>query len=182
MSLKRRLQEWKNQLKSSTDLDSVMNQDIYRFHYMNYHRIGEHYESTPNSIRVIDRPFKPFMLPNGMKKEDAFKVLSYLNDFIEKKEELEPCSYESVEALDKVIDIEQLGFKRLDSNDKLKSIDLFTITGRVFLFKKSEYYPAYFEWYTAGVSLEEVKDIYYKCGMKFDDFVFDDELTLVKKR
>lgn len=209
MSLKEKLQEWKRELKNNLqeevlhnrdyEFDAELedhplgNQNIYRLYFINYHRIGEHYGvPTPNNIGIINWPFNPFMLPNGMSREDAFKVLSYLTDFIEKEAKLESCSYRSVEALDKVIDLERLGFKRLDmslTDDSEKVINLFTITGRVLLFKKSKLYQKYFEWYTEGVTLEEVKEIYNKCGIDFYDLIpkkeandnLSSNLKLIKK-
>lgn len=47
------------------------------------------------------------MIP-GMTVEDAFKVLFYLTDFIGKESDF--CTYKNVAALDKVIDLERLGF------------------------------------------------------------------------
>lgn len=191
MSLKEKLQEWKKELKNNLheevlrnrdyEFDAELenhplgNQNIYRLYFINYHRIGEHYGMpTPNNIGIINWPFKPFMLPKGMEREDAFKVLSYLTDFIEKEANLESCSFRSVEALDKVIDLERLGFKRLDvtlDDDSPEVIDLFTIRGRVLLFKQSKQYQKYFEWYTTGVTFDQVKEIYNKCGIEFYDLV-----------
>ena len=153
----------------------IGNQNIYRLRYINYHRIGENYGiKRPDNIGVIDWPFKPFILPEGMKREDSFKVLSYLTDFIEREASLEPCSYSSVQALDKVIDINRLGFKRVNmtiDKDSSEVIDLFTITGRIGLFKKNRLYQKYFDWYTEGVTKEEVVNIYNKIGIDFYDLV-----------
>ena len=191
MSLKEKLQEWKKELKNNLQEEVLRNRDyefdaelenhplgnqnIYRLYFINYHRIGEHYGMpTPNNIGLINWPFNPFMLPDGMEREDAFKVLSYLTDFIEKEADLESCSFRSVEALDKVIDLERLGFKRLDiklDDYSLDVINLFTISGRVLLFKKSQHYDRYFEWYSEGVTFDDVKSIYNKCGIEFYDLV-----------
>ena len=191
MSLKEKLQEWKKELKNNLQEEVLRNRDyefdaelenhplgnqnIYRLYFINYHRIGENYGiPTQNNIGIINWPFKPFTLPDGMNREDAFKVLSYLTDFIEKESNLEPCSFKIVEALDKVIDLERLGFKRLDTNFddySLDVINLFTISGRILLFKKSQHYDRYFEWYSEGVTFDEVKNIYNKCGIDFYDLV-----------
>jgi len=79
-------------------------QNIYRLHYINYQR------DYNAKIRITDCPFQPFMLPNNMTREDFFKVLSYLTDFIEKELNLEPCSYQSVSMLDSSLNLERLGF------------------------------------------------------------------------
>ncbi|MCI8446547.1 MAG: hypothetical protein HFH31_03520, partial [Bacilli bacterium] len=66
------------------------NQTKYRLYYMKYYR------KQDSTVGAMDWPFIPFMLPEGMNREDAFKVLSYLTDFIERRLDLEPCSYKSV--------------------------------------------------------------------------------------
>lgn len=164
--------------KSEFDADlenhPLGNQNMYRLYFINYHRIGDNSMMGHKNVGVINWPFKPFMLPEGMSRADAFKVLSYLTDYIEKETDLKPCSFRSVAALDKVIDLERLGFKRLEinlDNDSSDVINLFTITGRVLLFKKSKQYERYFEWYTEGVTFNEVKNIYKKCGIEFFDLV-----------
>lgn len=150
----------------------IGNQNIYRLYYINYHRINEVCSKDSNNIGVIDIPYKPFMLPKNMNREDGFKVLSYLTDYIERVLELEPFSWESVKILNQVIDLERLGFTRvnIDGNSNLDSIlDLYTVSGRLLLFKKSKHYSRYFEWYTKGVTFEEVKSIYESIGIEFYD-------------
>lgn len=157
----------------------IGNQNIYRLYYVNFHRIGEDFRFPGlNNIGVIDWPCKPFMLPNGMTREEGFKVLSYLTDFIEKRKEIEPCSLESVRILDGVLDLERFGFTRINTQlptDSADVINLFTVSGRILLFKKSELYSKYFEWYTKGVTLEEVENIYNKYNMEFQDIKWSDE-------
>lgn len=149
-------------------------QDIYRLYYINYHRIGEGYTTNKDNIGIIDWPFKPFLLPQKMSRKDGFKVLSYLIDYIERTFALKECSREGVALLDEALNLERLGFRRINI-DVAKSIDdiadLFTVAGRVGLFKKSAHYPRYFEWYTENVTLEEVKAIYRKCDMEFYDLI-----------
>ena len=62
---------------------------------MEFNRIGLPYSSKAN-IEVVDWSYKPFKLPSGMTKEDAFKVLSYLTDYIEKDNNIAPASFKSV--------------------------------------------------------------------------------------
>ena len=52
----------------------IGNQNVYRLHYIDYHRIGEHYGKTSNKVGVIDWPFEPFMFPQNMRREERFKV------------------------------------------------------------------------------------------------------------
>lgn len=115
------------------------------------------------------------MFPNGMTREEGFKVLSYLTDFIEKREDTEPCSLKSVRTLDGVLDLERFGFTRIDEKDEDKILNLFTVSGRLLLFKKSELYTKYFEWYSEGITLEEVENIYNKYNMEFEDIKWLDE-------
>lgn len=147
----------------------IGDQDIYRLYYVNYHRINEYDGCDKNNVGMIDFPCRPFKLPEGMSRDDAFKVLSYLTDFIERNDEIEPLSLKSVRTLDSVLDLDRFGFKHVEENDEEKIIDLFTVTGRLLLFEKSKLYKKYFEWYTEGVTRDEVLEIYNKCGMKFTD-------------
>lgn len=152
-------------------------QEIYRLYYINYHRIGENRSFNRNNVGVIDWPLKPFLLPVGMSREEAFKVLSYLTDYIERILNLEQCSQKSVMQLDEALNLERLCFRRLNmsfENDSDKIINLFTVAGRQLLFKRSKYYEMYFEWYTEGVTYEEVKEIYSRCGIDFYDLIFND--------
>lgn len=145
--------------------------DLYRLYFMEFNRIGLPYNSKAN-IEVVDWPYKPFKLPSGMTKEDAFKVLSYLTDYIEKDNNIAPASFKSVRILDDVLNIERLGFKRVDTNlssDSSDVINLFTISGRIRLFKKHKLYNKYFEWYKEGVTKEDVVEIYKNCNVEFYD-------------
>ena len=154
----------------------IGNQNIYRLYYINYHRIGMlgHSDNRSN-IGLINWPCKPFMLPNGMSREEGFKVLSYLTDFIEKRDDVELGSLTSVRTLDSVLSNERFGFKRVEEIDEDKILNLFTIDGRALLFKRSELYKKYFEWYTENVTKEEVEEIYSKIGMEFKDIVWLDK-------
>lgn len=120
----------------SHNIDNQKN--IYRLYYIDYRRCGGYYLKDSN-IHMTDWPFKPFTLPKKMNREDAFKVLSYLTDYIEKTLNLRECSYESVRILNDVLDLDRLGFIKLDidANRNLdKIIDLYIVAGRILLFKK----------------------------------------------
>lgn len=110
-----------------------------------------------------------------MSREEGFKVLSYLTDFIEKRDDVELGSLTSVRTLDSVLSNERFGFKRVEEIDEDKILNLFTIDGRALLFKRSELYKKYFEWYTENVTKEEVEEIYSKIGMEFKDIVWLDK-------
>lgn len=47
-----------------------------------------------------------------MSREEGFKVLSYLTDYIEKRDDTESCSLKSVRTLDSVLDLERFRFKQ----------------------------------------------------------------------
>ena len=154
----------------------IGNQNVYRLYYVNYSRIFEYSGCRDDNSILFNWSCKPFMMPDGMTREEGFKVLSYLTDFIEKRDDIGTCSLTSVETLDDVLDLEEFKFKRIVENDKNRIIDLFTVTGRLLLFKNSELYSKYFEWYTSDVTLEEVKNIYAKYNMLFPDVAwFDDQ-------
>lgn len=187
MNLKEKLLEFKKKLLSkevpvprALEFDATLedhpvgNQDIYRLYFVNYHRIGESYGRQDNNVGMINWPCNPFMFPEGMSREEGFKVLSYLTDFIEKREDTEPCSLKSVRTLDGVLDLERFGFKRVKEDDENKILNLFTVSGRLLLFKRSKLYPKYFEWYVENVTLEEVTNIYTKYNMEFRDIVWLD--------
>lgn len=114
------------------------------------------------------------MLPKEMTREEGFKVLSYLTDFIEKREDIEPGSFKSVKLLDSVLNLERFGFTRVDEKDENKILSLFTVDGRILLFKKSNRYQKYFEWYTENITQEEIKNIYAKYNMEFKDIIWLD--------
>ncbi len=152
----------------------IGNQNIYRLYYINYHRIGEGYGHRKNNIGIINWRFNPFILPKEMTREEGFKVLSYLTDFIEKREDTEPCSFKSVSTLDGVLNLERFGFTRVEEKDESKILNLFTVDGRLLLFKRSNLYSKYFEWYVENVTKEEVKSIYAKHNMEFRDIVWLD--------
>lgn len=155
------------------------NKKYYRLHYINYHNINR----DPNRRGLIDWPYKPFGLPDGMSREDGFKVLSYLTDFIEKRDDVYEASWKSVGTLDGVISLERFGFKRLDFSPKVEDvIDLFTIDGRIRRFKDSKYYDMYFNWYISNVSKNEVEEIYSKCGLVFEDIVWLDKYNNVESQ
>lgn len=148
------------------------NQKYYRLHYINYHNINR----DSNRRGMIDWSYKPFELPIGMSREDGFKVLSYLTDFIEQRDDVYEASWKSVETLDGVINLERFGFKRLDfTPSEEEIIDLFTIDGRIKRFIDSKYYSKYFNWYTSNITKEEVEVIYQKCGLTFSDIVWLDK-------
>lgn len=169
LELRKRIIPFCNELDNDIlENHTIGNQEIYRLYYIDYHKIGENYGFN-SKFSMTNWPFKPFMLPNGMTREEGFKVLSYLTDLIEKSEDIETCSLKSVKTLDEILNLNELGFIRVLEDDESKIINLFTVNGRVSLFKKSDLYSKYFEWYIENVSLEEVISIYQKYNIEFKD-------------
>ena len=187
MNLKEKLLEFKKRLLAdelpvSRDFEfdatfenhPIGNQDIYRLYFIDYHRINEYVGRQDNNVGVITWPCNTFRFPEEMSREEGFKVLSYLIDFTEKIDCTKPWFYKSTRALDGVFGLERFGFKKVKEEDESKILDLFTINGRVALFKQSSMYQRYFEWYSEGVSREEVEAIYAKHNMPFEDIVWLD--------
>lgn len=187
MRIKEKLLELKNmlvQIESNITRDYefdasledhiVGDQNVYRLCYVDYHRIGEYAGRNDDNVGFLNWSCKPFLLPKGMTREEGFKVLSYLINFIEKKEDIEPGSLKSVRTLDAVLDLERFGFIRIMEDDEDKILNLFIVTGRLLLFKKSELYPKYFKQYIENVTLEEVTNIYSEYNMNFRNIVWFD--------
>jgi len=175
--LKKQLLDAKNEKNEENEFAAVYedhkiaDSNVYRLRYINYHNIGESY-GYKDYRGVIDWPFEKFYLPENMNREDAFKVLSYLTDWIESNTDTKICSYKSVKVLNHVLDMKRYGFSRVNEEVAEEDvIDLFTVSGRVKRFIDSKYYDRYFEWYTPNVPREEVVAIYEKCGLTFEDLV-----------
>lgn len=163
------LQSSNSEFNALLENHEIGDQNVYRLYYINYHRIGETYSNGTSKIGLVNYPCRTFMLPEGMTREEGFKVLSYLADLVEKKDDIEPCSLKSVILLDNLLDQKELGFIRVDESDNDKILNLFTVTGRILLFKKNELYSKYFEWYTENISFDEVKNIYRKYNIDIPD-------------
>lgn len=127
----------------------------------------------------------PFRLPHNMSMEDACKVVSYLSDKVENENDLEPACEKSVMMVSNIL--ENYGFSKVEDVEKGHChgvavseytsfhkiqpilpmckkmdgvVDLFTVNGDQKLFKKFEMNSRYFEWYTEGVTKDEIDDIY----------------------
>ena len=140
--------------------------DIYRLYYINYHKTGG------DNFGTFYYPLEPFKLPKNMTREEGLKVLSYLTDCIEARDDVDECSIKSVNMLDDML--EKYGFTRVDEDSK-NYIHLFTVTGIVPLFKQSKLYQYYFEWYIKNVTLDEILKIYSKYNMDFKNPIWINE-------
>ncbi len=54
------------------------------------------------------------------------------------------------------------------------------MSGRLLLFKNSTHYQKYFEWYTKGITFDEVKAIYSKCDIDFYDLILSENSEEIK--
>lgn len=188
MNIKNELQNIKlkltqiNQIRQEKVLNHPKNtSDIFRFHYFEYYQLGETYKSRGH----IDCKFDLFRLPKGMSYHDAFKVLSFLKDYLELETTLEKDSYPLVLLLNDVLNLEGLEFKKISSSKEVNPIELFITVGITSLFF-TKYRSHYFKWYIPNVSLAEVTNIYKKIDLEFiiPQFVTEkdpDNPTLVRK-
>lgn len=139
----------------------------------------------------------PFRLPNGMTFEDAFKVVSYLSDKVETENNLEPACERSVIMVSQLLD--KYGFSKVEGEEKGHFhaispyvpfskistaflageridgvVDLFTVGGNFKIFKKTDMHKRYFDWYSKGVTAEQVQDIYKDIRK---EFLLPDDIT-----
>ncbi len=142
----------------------VLRGNVYRFHCLSF--VNKHYDLLNKT--KSEQVYEPFLLPKGMKKQDAFRVLSYLGQYIEKNSNSSDGISMKVATLDSVL--ERYGFLRFDFPTAFV-VDLFAVDDSM-KFRKSEYYSKYFEWYIPNVSRDEVVEIYKNIGMIFEDIDF----------
>ena len=147
-----------------------------------------------------------YVLPENMSIENACKVVSYLSELVEQKHNLEPACPRSVVLVDN--ELEKYGFKRVRDgwsgyihgtcyytsraielsptlqrvyNQGNGAVDLFTVGGEFKLFKRTSLYDRYFEWFTSGITKDEVKDIYNQIGMDLDEMLKPVKYNFIKK-
>lgn len=141
----------------------------------------------------------PFKIPTGMTEEEAYKVISFLSEKVERENKLEPGSQKSVAMVSYILG--NYGFERLDgfpkgylhttfdysTNRKIKASsagkmckpiegvkDLFTVDGDLDLFENCDLNNNYFEWFSEGVPERVVKTIYGRIGIDFGDLASDE--------
>ena len=147
-----------------------------------------------------------YILPENMTVENACKVVSYLSELVEQKHKLEPASPRSVSLVDN--ELEHYGFVRIKDgwsgwihgscfytsraielsptlqrvyNQGNGAVDLFTVGGDLKLFKRTNLYNRYFEWFTSGITKDEIKDIYNQIGMNLDEMLKPVHYNFIKK-
>ena len=55
------------------------------------------------------------------------------------------------------------------------------LVGDLKLFKRTNLYNRYFEWFTSGITRDEVKDIYSQIGMDLDEMLKPVKYNFIKK-
>lgn len=162
--------EWEYELELENH--SIQEGNAYALYHVGIYR-------DANCIKhIIVEPFSPFMFPKGLSFLEGLKVLSYLTDFIEKREDIEEASRSSVATLNSVLDLERYGFSRVLDKNSIDVIPLYTVFGRIALFKNTKYYDSYFDWYIPNVTREEVINIYSKINMEFKDIIWLDKTNV----
>ena len=136
---------------------------VYRLYYLHFGTIGKGYGY--NIKELLNWPYSPFTIPAKMSPKEAFIVLSYLIAKIESDCNLHECSPKAITILNS--NLKKFHYKLLDGYDGCP-VNLYTISGNMKRFKKSEFYSTYFEWFTPDVEFETVKSIYEKYGYAFD--------------
>jgi len=144
------------------------NQNMYRFHYMNYYELGK------SSYGSIEWAFEIFKLPQNITRDEAFKIFSYFKDYIQSYLNIENGVFEKTSLLDDII--KKLGFKKVTNyiDDDECVIDLFVIEGRKDFFKKTDFYEKYYNWYSPNIKFDEIKKIFDKASIPFDNSAIDE--------
>lgn len=127
------------------------NRNIYRLHYVKF-----------DDDKNINCPYIPFMLPDNMTRGEAFLVISYLNEQIEKDFDFCRGQWYGVTRTNNML--EQYHFKMLPEDEVCVDdiTTLYTADGNFERFRESEFYEDYFEWFTPGVDYDCIKKIYEK--------------------
>ena len=125
----------------------------------------------------------PFVLPKGVSLEESFKIVSYLTEKVERENDIEELSEQSVVLVSHLL--ENYGFKKVETSNKghyhsieeyrmfgkidteeCKEIegcvDLFTIRSSKHDFKRTSLKDRYFDWFTPKIKDHEINAILNK--------------------
>ena len=148
-----------------------------------------------DKLGTIYNSSSPFKIPEGMTMQEAYKVISYISELVERTYNKEPASSDSVALTSYTLG--NYGFEKIDGYQKGYShsteeytgrgkvirettipatMDLYTVGGDFSQFKKSNLYSKYFNWFTENVSIEEVQAIYDRLGLQLPNA--QDEQTM----
>lgn len=141
-----------------------------------FNRYGTGEEKLGQTLGVSS----PFKLPKGMSLTDACRFVSYLSEKVEQENNLEPACEKSVALVSHLLP--QYGFEKIEAHThghfhavakycpyrkittifskKLDDVtDLMTVGGDFELFKKSDLYDRYFDWFFEGVTEKDTETI-----------------------
>lgn len=163
-----------------------------RMIYIAYSKYND-YSSNEKKLEQTYCVSSPLLIPQGINIEEACKIASYLSEKVERENNLEPACEQSVALTSQIL--QEYGFMKLKgynhghyhvkgkfprrktgtallSSEKINGVvDLITIDGDPIIFKQSEIYNRYFDWFTANVSETEIKYIYEKAGINLDEML-----------
>lgn len=134
-----------------------------------------------------------FKLPEGMSIEEACSVISYLSKVVEIQPGIAPASSNSVAAVSHKL--EDYGFVKLENSpfdigythktteptrnkryfhiEQRDTLDLMTVGGDFNLFKNTDLYDRYFNWFNENITRQNVRDIYEKLDILVKELAID---------
>ncbi len=161
-----------------------MSADKIRLIYVAIEKYNSRFDGKAK-LGTIYNSSSPFKIPEGMTMQEAYKVISYISEFVENTYNKEPASSDSVALTSYTLG--SYGFEKIEGFPKgythtteeyvgkgkiipettiPATMDLYSVGGDFNQFKKSNLYKKYFEWFTENVSLEEVQAIYNRLGLQ----------------
>lgn len=179
----------------------MKNADIYRLHYIYFSYFGHDYGH--DLMECHNTVMQGFKLPNEMDMKDAFLIISYLTDIVERVFSIQEASSMSVIMTDKFLSY--FGFQRIETNTykiyeaepatilnvarkawhiHAKSIlrddiiDLYTVNDGTGLFGRTIFGKEYVDWYIKNVTEAEVKYILSKLNLEFSE---EDLISKIKE-
>lgn len=167
--------------------NQVKQSSVIRLYYVALEKFSA-YGTNQAKIGQTHGISNPFKLPDGMNIEDALGVISYLSGKIEKENNLQHACEKSVDLTSKILS--DYGFEKIETDKKghyhavaeyvplmqIKAtnfpackqingaVDLFTVGGDFKIFKNTDLYERYFNWFKKGITRRDVEAIYKKIG------------------
>lgn len=116
-----------------------------------------------------------YQIPDYLSYEEFFKVISYYSEKIDMISTY-PCSLDGAKYLEQLL--VYLGCVEKTDTYNYPVFPVYIACGCI-----NDGYPKYYEWYSRNVSLEDIKKIYLRHGIQFNDFfdTFLENYTPVEK-
>lgn len=184
------------EIKDMISLKEIVNKgdkfNAIRLIYLSYNKYTD-YATREKKLGQTYGVSSPMLIPHGINIEEACKIVSYLSEKIERENDLEPACERSVALTSQIL--QEYGFLKMKgynhghyhvtgkfprrkagttllSSEKIDGVvDLITVAGSPILFKQSEIYNRYFDWFTGKVSETEIRYIYEKAGINLDEML-----------